>query len=194
MNIQDLLKDRILVLDGAMGTMVQRYTLHECDFRGDRFAGHPVPLKGNNDILVLTRPDVIREIHSKYLAAGADIIETSTFNANWVSQAEYRCEALCGEINRRAAELARAVADEYSTPQKPRFVAGSVGPTSRTCSMSPDVENPACRNVTFDELVEAYKEQMAALIEGGVDMLLCETIFDTLNAKAALYASDEARA
>ena len=192
MNIHDLLKDRILVLDGAMGTMVQRYALHECDFRGDRFAGHPVPLKGNNDILVLTRPDVIREIHSKYLAAGADIIETSTFNANRVSQTEYRCEALCGEINRRAAELARAVADEYSTPQKPRFVAGSVGPTSRTCSMSPDVENPACRNVTFDELVEAYREQMIALIEGGVDMLLCETIFDTLNAKAALYASDEA--
>ena len=192
MNIHDLLKDRILVLDGTMGTMVQRYALHECDFRGDRFAGHPVPLKGNNDILVLTRPDVIREIHSKYLAAGADIIETSTFNANRVSQAEYRCEALCGEINRRAAELARAVADEYSTPQKPRFVAGSVGPTSRTCSMSPDVENPACRNVTFDELVEAYREQMIALIEGGVDMLLCETIFDTLNAKAALYASDEA--
>ena len=194
MKIHDLLKNRILVLDGAMGTMVQRYALHECDFRGERFAGHPVPLKGNNDILVLTRPDIISEIHTRYLAAGADIIETSTFNANRVSQSEYRCEALCGEINRRAAELARAVADKYSTPQKPRFVAGSVGPTSRTCSMSPDVENPACRNVTFDELVEAYSEQMIALIEGGVDMLLCETIFDTLNAKAALYASDEAMA
>ena len=194
MKIHDLLKNRILVLDGAMGTMVQRYALHECDFRGERFAGHPVPLKGNNDILVLTRPDIISEIHTRYLAAGADIIETSTFNANRVSQSEYRCEAFCGEINRRAAELARAVADKYSTPQKPRFVAGSVGPTSRTCSMSPDVENPACRNITFDELVEAYKEQMIALIEGGVDVLLCETIFDTLNAKAALYASDEAMA
>ena len=194
MNLRNLLRDRILVLDGAMGTMVQRYALQECDFRGNRFAAHPVLLKGNNDILVLTRPDIITEIHEKYLAAGADIIETSTFNANRISQSEYRCEGLCGEINRRAAQLAREVADKYSTPDKPRFVAGSVGPTSRTCSMSPDVENPAYRNVTFDELVEAYKEQMVALIEGGVDVLLCETIFDTLNAKAALYASDEAMA
>ena len=194
MNLRNLLRNRILVLDGAMGTMVQRYALQECDFRGNRFAAHPVLLKGNNDILVLTRPDIITEIHEKYLAAGADIIETSTFNANRISQSEYRCEGLCGEINRRAAQLAREVADKYSTPDKPRFVAGSVGPTSRTCSMSPDVENPAYRNVTFDELVEAYKEQMVALIEGGVDVLLCETIFDTLNAKAALYASDEAMA
>ena len=194
MELHDILKERILVLDGAMGTMVQRCGLSEEDFRGDRFAEHPVMLKGNNDILVLTRPDVIRGIHSKYLAAGADIIETSTFNANRISQAEYGCENICREINLRAAELARAVADEYSTPDKPRFVAGSVGPTSRTCSMSPDVENPAYRNVTFDELADAYKEQMIALIEGGVDVLLCETIFDTLNAKAALYASDEAMA
>ena len=194
MELHDILKERILVLDGAMGTMVQRCGLGEVDFRGDRFAEHPVMLKGNNDILVLTRPDVIRGIHSKYLAAGADIIETSTFNANRISQAEYGCEYICREINLRAAELARAVADEYSTPDKPRFVAGSVGPTSRTCSMSPDVENPAYRNVTFDELADAYKEQMIALIEGGVDVLLCETIFDTLNAKAALYASDEAMA
>ena len=194
MKLRNILKERILVLDGAMGTMVQRYALQESDFRGERFAGHTTLLKGNNDILVLTRPDIIREIHAKYLAAGADMIETSTFNANRISQAEYRCESLCGEINRRAAELARKVADEFSTPDKPRFVAGSVGPTSRTCSMSPDVENPALRNVTFDELVEAYKEQMTALIEGGVDVLLCETIFDTLNAKAALYASDEAMA
>lgn len=192
MELQNLLKERILVLDGAMGTMVQRYALNEEEFRGQRFASHPVMLKGNNDILVLTRPDVIQEIHTKYLKAGADIIETSTFNANRISQAEYGCEELCYEINRRAAELARKSADKYSTPEKPRFVAGSVGPTSRTCSMSPDVENPAYRNVTFDELVEAYKEQMIALIEGGVDALLCETIFDTLNAKAALYASDEA--
>lgn len=192
MELHNILKERILVLDGAMGTMVQRYGLGEADFRGERFAGHRVMLKGNNDILVLTRPDIIREIHSKYLVSGADIIETSTFNANRISQAEYGCEDLCYEINRRAAELARKIADEYSTAEKPRFVAGSVGPTSRTCSMSPDVENPAFRNVTFDELVEAYKEQMIALIEGGVDILLCETIFDTLNAKAALYASDEA--
>lgn len=192
MELQNLLKERILVLDGAMGTMVQRYALNEEDFRGQRFASHPVMLKGNNDILVLTRPDVIQEIHTKYLKAGADIIETSTFNANRISQAEYGCEELCYEINRKAAEMARKVADEYSTPEKPRFVAGSVGPTSRTCSMSPDVENPAYRNITFDELVEAYKEQMIALIEGGVDVLLCETIFDTLNAKAALYASNEA--
>ena len=194
MELHDLLKERILVLDGAMGTMVQRYALSDEDFRGQRFASHPVMLKGNNDILVLTRPDIIQEIHTKYLEAGADIIETSTFNANRISQAEYGCEELCYEINRRAAELARKVADKYSTPEKPRFVAGSVGPTSRTCSMSPDVENPAYRNVTFDELVEAYKEQMIALIEGGVDALLCETIFDTLNAKAALYAADEAMA
>ena len=194
MELHDLLKERILVLDGAMGTMVQRYALSDEDFRGQRFASHPVMLKGNNDILVLTRPDIIQEIHTKYLEAGADIIETSTFNANRISQTEYGCEELCYEINRRAAELARKSADKYSTPEKPRFVAGSVGPTSRTCSMSPDVENPAYRNVTFDELVEAYKEQMIALIEGGVDALLCETIFDTLNAKAALYAADEAMA
>lgn len=194
MELHDLLKERILVLDGAMGTMVQRYALNDEDFRGQRFASHPVMLKGNNDILVLTRPDIIQEIHTKYLEAGADIIETSTFNANRISQAEYGCEELCYEINRRAAELARKSADKYSTPEKPRFVAGSVGPTSRTCSMSPDVENPAYRNVTFDELADAYKEQMIALIEGGVDALLCETIFDTLNAKAALYAADEAMA
>ena len=192
MELKNILKERILVLDGAMGTMVQRYGLLEQDFRGERFLCHPVPLKGNNDLLVLTRPDVIKEIHEKYLAAGADIIETSTFNANRISQSEYGCEALCREINLSAARIAREVADKYSTPEKPRFVAGSVGPTSRTCSISPDVENPAYRNVTFDELAEAYKEQMVALIEGGVDILLCETIFDTLNAKAALYASDEA--
>ena len=180
------------MLDGAMGTMVQRYGLGEDDFRGSLLAGHDRLLKGNNDILVLTRPDVIREIHSRYLAAGADIIETSTFNANRISQAEYGCAHLCVEINRQAAAMARGLADAYSTPTKPRFVVGSVGPTSRTCSISPDVEDPAQRNVTFDMLAEAYREQMIALIEGGVDALLCETIFDTLNAKAALYAADEA--
>ena len=192
MTIKEALKDRILVLDGAMGTMVQRYGLDENDFRGTLLAGHAKQLKGNNDILVLTRPDVIREIHTRYLAAGADIIETSTFNANRISQAEYGCEHLCGEINRKAAAMARELADSFSTPDKPRFVAGSVGPTSRTCSISPDVEDAAQRNVTFDMLADAYREQMIALIEGGVDVLLCETIFDTLNAKAALYAADEA--
>ena len=192
MTLRNILEKRILVLDGAMGTMIQRYGLGEDVFRGALFAGHGVQLKGNNDLLVLTRPDVIREIHSKYLAAGADIIETCTFNANAVSQAEYGCEHLCAEINRKAAALAREVADSFATDGKPRFVAGSVGPTGRTCSMSPDVENPAFRNVTFDMLVGAYKEQMTALIEGGVDVLLCETVFDTLNAKAALCAADEA--
>ena len=192
MTFNEALKERILVLDGAMGTMVQRYGLCEDDFRGTLLAAHDRLLKGNNDILVLTRPDVIREIHTRYLAAGADIIETSTFNANRISQAEYGCEHLCVQINRSAASMARELADSFSTPEKPRFVVGSVGPTSRTCSISPDVEDPAKRNVTFDMLADAYREQMIALIEGGVDALLCETIFDTLNVKAALYAADEA--
>lgn len=192
MTIKEALKERILVLDGAMGTMVQRYGLDEDDFRGKLLAAHDRLLKGNNDILVLTRPDIIREIHTRYLAAGADIIETSTFNANRISQAEYGCEHLCADINRAAASIARELADKYSTPEKPRYVVGSVGPTSRTCSISPDVEDPAKRNVTFDMLADAYREQMVALIEGGVDALLCETIFDTLNVKAALYAADEA--
>ena len=180
------------MLDGAMGTMVQRYALGEEDFRGTLLAAHDRQLKGNNDILVLTRPDVIREIYTRYLVAGADIIETSTFNANRISQAEYGCEHLCADINRTAARMARELADSFSTSVKPRYVVGSVGPTSRTCSISPDVENSAQRNITFDELADAYREQMVALIEGGVDALLCETIFDTLNAKAALYAADEA--
>ncbi len=191
MTLKDALKDRILVLDGAMGTMIQQYSLTEEDFRGERFAGHNVQLKGNNDLLVLTRPDVIEEIHGKYLNGGADIIETCTFNANRISQAEYGCAHLCREINMAAAKIARKAAACYSGV-KPRYVVGSVGPTSRTCSMSPDVENPALRNLTFDTLVDAYIEQMLALIEGGVDALLCETIFDTLNAKAAVYAADEA--
>lgn len=192
MDIKEALKERILVLDGAMGTMIQKYNLSEEDFRGTRFAAHKQQLKGNNDILVLTRPDIIQSIHEKYLIAGADIIETSTFNANAISQADYGCEALCAEINREAVRLAREVADRYSTPKKPRFVVASVGPTSRTCSISPDVENPAMRNITFDTLVEAYTEQMTVLIDEGVDALLCETIFDTLNAKAAIYAAHEA--
>lgn len=179
------------MLDGAMGTMIQQYSLAEEDFRGERFSAHPVQLKGNNDLLVLTRPDVIEEIHCKYLNGGADIIETCTFNANRISQADYGCAHLCREINLAAARIARRAAISYSGI-KPRYVVGSVGPTSRTCSMSPDVENPALRNLTFDTLVDAYTEQMQALIEGGVDALLCETIFDTLNAKAAVYAADEA--
>ena len=192
MNIKEVLKERILVLDGAMGTMIQKYNLTEDDFRSERFVAHKQPLKGNNDILVLTRPDIIQGIHEKYLIAGADIIETSTFNANAVSQADYGCEEFCDEINRRAVQLAREVAQKYSTPEKPRFVVASVGPTGRTCSISPDVENPALRNITFDTLVDAYTRQMTVLIEEGVDALLCETIFDTLNAKAAIYAADEA--
>lgn len=192
MTLKDSLNERILVLDGAMGTMIQQYSLTEEDFRGERFSAHPVQLKGNNDLLVLTCPDVIQAIHEKYLVAGADIIETCTFNANRISQAEYGCAHLCSEINSVAVKIARAVADRYSTPEKPRYVVGSVGPTGRTCSMSPDVENPAFRNLTFDTLVAAYTEQMQALIGSGVDALLCETIFDTLNAKAALYAADEA--
>ena len=192
MTLQDAIKDRILVLDGAMGTMIQRCGLQESDFRGNLQLPKEVVLKGNNDLLVLTCPEVIRDIHCKYLTAGADIIETCTFNANAVSQSEYGCEHLCRDINLAAARLAREVADSYATATRPRFVVGSVGPTGRTCSMSPDVEDPAFRNITFDELARAYKEQMIALIEGGVDALLCETIFDTLNAKAALYAADEA--
>ena len=175
------------MLDGAMGTMIQRYALAEADFRGTLLAEHPQQLKGNNDLLVLTRPDVIRDIHSRYLCAGADIIETCTFNANAISQGEYGCAHLCADINRAAAKLAREVADSYSTPDKPRYVAGSVGPTGRTCSMSPDVENPALRNVTFDMLVEAYEEQMTALLEGGVDALLCETTNDPFFKSLCLF-------
>ena len=191
MNIAEALKQRILVLDGAMGTMIQRYGLVEDDFRGDRFGQHGVLLKGNNDILTLTRPDIVSEIHEKYLQAGADIIETNTFNANVISQAEYGCEHLCDEMNRAAVRLARSVAEKYSTPEKPRYVVASIGPTSRTCSISPDVENPAMRNLTFDTLASAYMAQMTVLVESGVDALLCETIFDTLNAKAAIYAAGE---
>lgn len=192
MNIQEALEKKILVLDGAMGTMIQQYGLTEEDFRGERFKQHPHLLKGNNDILVLTGPDIISEIHEKYLRAGADIIETSTFNANTISQSDYQCEKFCDEINREAVKLARTAADKYSTPQKPRYVVASIGPTSRTCSISPDVENPALRNLTFDTLAEAYIAQMTILLECGVDALLCETIFDTLNAKAAIHAAEEA--
>ena len=190
--MQQLINERILVLDGAMGTMIQQYNLSEADFRGERFKDIPGQLKGNNDMLCLTRPDVIEEIHRKYLEAGADIIETNTFNATSVSMADYHMQPYCREINLAAARLARKVADEFTakTPGKPRFVAGSVGPTNKTCSMSPDVNNPAFRALTFDELADAYCEQMEALLEGGVDAILIETIFDTLNAKAAILAAE----
>ncbi len=193
-DIRELVRERILILDGAMGTMIQRYSLTEEDFRGERFAAVNGLLKGNNDLLCITRPDVIREIHTKYLTAGADIIETDTFNATSVSMADYHVQEYIREINLAAARLARNVADEFTAqnPDKPRFVAGSVGPTNKTCSMSPDVNNPAFRALTFDQLAAAYREQMEALLEGGVDVLLIETIFDTLNAKAAVFAAEEA--
>ncbi len=192
--LEDAIKERILILDGAMGTMIQTYALTEQDYRGARFKDLPGQQKGNNDLLTLTRPDIIAEIHRKYLDAGADIIETNTFSAQRVSMADYHLEAYCGEMNRMAVRLARSLADKYTAnnPEKPRFVAGSVGPTGKSCSMSPDVDNPALRNLTFDELAEAYKGQMEILIEEGVDALLIETVFDTLNAKAALYAAEQA--
>ena len=191
--MEEEIRKRVLVLDGAMGTMIQQYGLSEADFRGERFKDIPGMMKGNNDILCLTRPDVIEEIHRKYLEAGADIIETNTFNATSVSMADYHMETFCREINLAAARLARRVADEFTarTPEKPRFVAGSVGPTNKTCSMSPDVNNPAFRSLTFDDLCEAYTVQMEALLEGGVDAILIETIFDTLNAKAAIAAAED---
>lgn len=194
MTIQEAIKDKVLVLDGAMGTMIQKYKLSEDDFRGSQFKDIPGLMQGNNDILCLTRPDVIRDIHLKYLNAGADIIETNTFSSQRISMMDYHVEAFCREINLAACRIARTLADEYTArnPEKPRFVAGSVGPTNKTCSMSPDVNNPAYRAITFDELAKAYVEQMEALIEGGVDALLIETIFDTLNAKAAIYAAEQA--
>jgi 5-methyltetrahydrofolate--homocysteine methyltransferase len=182
---------RILILDGAMGTMVQRYHLEEPDYRAERFHEHPQRLKGNADVLNLTRPDVIRAIHAEYLAAGADIIETNTFSGTRIAQADYGLEPWVYEINFEGARLARLEADAASTPEKPRFVAGSIGPTNRTASLSPDVNDPGKRNITFDELVVAYDEQIAGLVDGGVDVLLVETIIDTLNAKAVLYAIDK---
>lgn len=196
-NRTDLLKqalsERILFLDGAMGTMIQRHKLQEHDFRGERFANHPSDLQGNNDLLALTRPDIIAEIHAAYFEAGADIVETNTFNSTAVSQSDYNLEEIVPELNREAARLARSVADEFTAqnPDKPRFVAGVLGPTSRTASISPDVNDPAARNVTFDELVSDYKVAAVALMEGGSDLLLIETVFDTLNAKAAIFACEE---
>jgi len=194
MTLQEAIKERILVLDGAMGTMIQRYGLAEEDFRGEQFKDVPGLMKGNNDILCLTRPDVIADIHRKYLDAGADLITTCTFSSQRVSMADYQVEDHCRDINLAAAKIARTLADEYTakTPMKPRFVLGDVGPTNKTLSISPDVNNPALRSLTYDELVDAYVEQMEALLEGGVDALLIETIFDSLNAKAAIYASEKA--
>ncbi len=188
-----ILHKKVLVLDGAMGTMIQQYGLTEADFRGQRFTHATTPQKGNNDLLCLTQPQIITAIHEAYLGAGADIIETNSFNANRISMSDYDMQDMVAEINFEAARLARKAADAYTaqTPEKPRFVAGSIGPTNKTCSMSPDVNNPALRALTFDTLAEAYREQISALIDGGVDVLLIETIFDTLNAKAALYAADE---
>ena len=186
-------KERILILDGAMGTAIQAYKLDEAGYRGARFKDFDRDLKGNNDLLVLTQPDIIREIHGKYLEAGADILETNTFNAQAISQADYGLEDLSHEMNVAAAKLAREAADEWTgkTPDRPRFVAGAIGPTNRTASISPDVNNPGFRNVSFDELVEAYAVQTRGLIEGGSDVILIETVFDTLNAKAAGYAVEQ---
>lgn len=189
--LPQILQARIAIIDGAMGTMIQRYKLTEADFRGSRFAEHGKDLKGNNDLLVLTRPDVIGEIHSAYLAAGADILETNTFGATSVAQEDYGLEHIAREMNVAAARLAKQAALAHSTPDKPRFVAGALGPTPRTASISPDVNDPGARNVDFDTLRAAYREQAEGLLEGGCDLFLVETIFDTLNAKAAIFALDE---
>jgi 5-methyltetrahydrofolate--homocysteine methyltransferase len=188
--LHSALSQRILILDGGMGTMIQSYKFEESDFRGDRFADWPSDLKGNNDLLVLSQPDSIAAMEKAYLDAGADIIETNTFNSTRVSQGDYGMQELAYELNVEGARLARRVCDEKTaeTPDRPRFVAGVLGPTSRTCSISPDVNNPGFRNVSFDELVADYIESTKGLIEGGADLILIETIFDTLNAKAAIFA------
>jgi len=192
-NIKDILKEKILVLDGAMGTMIQRYNLTEEDFRGERYKDHPCPLKGNNDLLSITRPDIIKEIHGLYFDAGADIAETNSFGSTWIAQDDYELAKDVYDINYASAKIAKEVANEYTkkTPNKPRFVAGSMGPTTKLASMSPDVNDPGFRNISFEELVDAFKEQARGLIDGGADLLLVETITDTLNAKAALFAIDE---
>ena len=190
-NLPTILANRIVILDGAMGTMIQRFKLGEAHYRGERFHDFPRDVKGNNELLSLTRPDVIRDIHEGYLAAGADLIETNTFGATTIAQADYGMEHLAYEMNVESARLARAACDKYSTPDKPRFVAGALGPTPKTASISPDVNDPGARNVHFEELRQAYYEQVKGLVEGGADVLLVETIFDTLNAKAALFAIDE---
>tara|TARA_B100000767_G_C19746725_1_gene528880 strand:- start:142 stop:1158 length:1017 start_codon:yes stop_codon:yes gene_type:complete len=194
-NIHKVLQERILVLDGAMGTMLQAYKFTEEDFRGERFKDYPTPLQGNNDLLSITQPEAIKTIHGKYFEAGADIIETNTFSGTSIAMADYQMEDLVYELNYQSAKIAKEVANEFTLkqPDKPRFVAGAIGPTNRTASMSPDVNDPGYRAVTFNELRIAYKEQVQALIEGGVDILLVETVFDTLNAKAALFAIEEVK-
>jgi 5-methyltetrahydrofolate--homocysteine methyltransferase len=194
-NIHKVLQERILVLDGAMGTMLQAYKFTEEAFRGERFKDYPSPLQGNNDLLSITQPEAIKTIHGKYFEAGADIIETNTFSGTSIAMADYQMEDLVYELNYQSAKIAKEVANEYTLkqPDKPRFVAGAIGPTNRTASMSPDVNDPGYRAVTFNELRIAYKEQVQALIEGGVDILLVETVFDTLNAKAALFAIEEVK-
>ncbi|OYV17380.1 MAG: 5-methyltetrahydrofolate--homocysteine methyltransferase [Methylococcaceae bacterium NSM2-1] len=191
--LKQCLSQRILFLDGAMGTMIQSYKLEEKDYRGERFAQWDVDLKGNNDLLSLTQPDIIKAIHNAYYEAGSDIVETNTFNSTCIAMADYRMEALAYEINLESARLARQAADEYTgkTPEKPRFVAGVLGPTNRTASMSPDVNDPGFRNISFDELVDAYTDAVRGLIDGGADIILIETIFDTLNAKAAIFAVEQ---
>jgi len=193
MDIKKALKERILILDGAMGTMLQRYNFTEEDFRGERFKNVPVSVKGNNDLLSLTQPKAIAEIHAKYFAAGADIVETNTFSSTTIAMADYNMEDLVYELNLESAKIAKQVATTFTQkePHKPRFVAGAIGPTNKTASMSPDVNDPGYRAISFDELRIAYKQQAEALIEGGVDLLLVETVFDTLNAKAALFAIEE---
>ncbi|MEQ8240354.1 MAG: homocysteine S-methyltransferase family protein [Cyclobacteriaceae bacterium] len=192
-DIESSLKKRVLILDGAMGTMIQRRNLSEADFRNESLKDHGIDLKGNNDLLSITRPDIIKEIHAEYFEAGADIAETNTFAGTTIAQADYSLEHLVYEINYQSAKIAREVADEYTAknPDKPRFVAGSMGPTNRTASLSPDVNDPGYRAVTFEQLRQAYYEQAQALLDGGADMLLVETVFDTLNAKAALFAIDQ---
>ena len=189
--LPDILRQRLVILDGAMGTMIQRFKLTEAQYRGERFKDFHRDVKGNNELLSLTRPDVIRDIHEKYLAAGADLIETNTFGATSIAQADYDMAHLAREMNVESAKLARAACDKYSTPEHPRFVAGALGPTPKTASISPDVNDPGARNVDFEALRAAYYEQVEGLVEGGADVLLVETIFDTLNAKAALFAIDE---
>lgn len=192
-DIRTLLKERILIIDGAMGTMIQRYKLSEADFRGERFKDWPCDLKGNNDLLNLTQPQIIEAIHKEYLLAGADIIETNTFSCTSIAMEDYKMSSLAYELNLAGARIARKAADEITAqqPHKPRYVAGALGPTNKTASISPNVNDPGYRGITFDELVAAYKEQTKGLIDGGVDLLLVETVFDTLNAKAALYAIQE---
>jgi len=192
-SIQRAIKERILVLDGAMGTMLQKHKFEESDFRGERFKDHPCDVKGNNDLLSITQPEAIAQVHAEYFAAGADIVETNTFSATTIAMADYEMEFLVDDLNIQSAQVAKKVADEFTArePHKPRYVAGSIGPTNKTASMSPDVNDPGFRAVTFDELRIAYKQQAAGLIKGGVDILLVETVFDTLNAKAALFAIEE---